>query len=56
MRGLSFDLDFQLLEQFPNGLDALELQIGRMLDGAHPHCHSIKAITEEAGYHAYLLE
>jgi len=48
--------DLQLLEQFPDGLDALEQQIGQMLDGTHPRHRSIMAITEEAGYHANLLQ
>lgn len=47
--------DLQLLESFPDGLDALEEQLEQMLAGTHPRAASIGAIVEEPDYHARLL-
>src|SRR5687768_2301928 len=46
--------DLQLLECFDDGLDELERQIARMIDGTHPRHATIAAIVEDAGYHARL--
>ena len=48
--------DCQLLQMFPDGLDALERQIEQMLAGTHPRARTIAAIVEEPDYHARLLE
>ncbi len=48
--------DLQLLEQFDDGLEQMERQNAQMLDGTHPRYKSITAITEDATYHARLLE
>lgn len=47
--------DFQLLESFAEGLDALEAQLVAMLAGTHPRAASIGAIVEEPDYHRQLL-
>jgi hypothetical protein len=48
--------DLQLLQMFPDGLDALEQQLAQMRDGTHPRARTIGAIVEEADYHARLLD
>lgn len=48
--------DLQLLQMFPDGLDALEAQVQAMVDGTHARAGSIGAIIEDPGYHARLLE
>lgn len=48
--------DLELLEMFPDGLDALEAQLESMLEGTHPRAASIGAIVEEADYHERLLD
>jgi hypothetical protein len=48
--------DFQLLESFPDGLEELAAQIDQMLAGTHPRTASIRAVVEDAGYHARLRE
>ncbi|MEM6290783.1 MAG: hypothetical protein AAGA54_05935 [Myxococcota bacterium] len=48
--------DFQLLESFEGGLEALEQQIHAVLDGSHPRAASIRSIVEDTNYHADLLD
>jgi hypothetical protein len=48
--------DLQLLQMFDDGLDELERQLERMIDGTHPRAASIGAIVEEREYHGRLLE
>lgn len=48
--------DLQLMEMWPDGLEDLEGQVRRMLDGTHPRHGTIAAIVEEPGYHARLLD
>ena len=48
--------DLQLLQMFPDGLEAFERQVEQMLAGTHPRAHTIGAIVEEPGYHALLLD
>jgi hypothetical protein len=48
--------DLQLLEAFPDGLDALERQVEQLLAGDHPRAATIAATVEDAGYHARLLD
>ena len=48
--------DLQLLDQFEDGLEEMEKQTQQMLDKIHPRYNSIMAITEDADYHARLLE
>ncbi len=48
--------DLQLLQMFPDGLDALERQVEAMLDGSHPRARTIGAIVEEPDYHHRLLD
>ncbi len=50
------DYDLQLLESFPDGLDAMESQLRAVMDGAHPRAASILATVEDPEYHARLLE
>jgi hypothetical protein len=47
--------DVQLLQCFPDGLDALEGQLEQMLAGTHPRQRTIGAIIEDADYHRRLL-
>ncbi len=47
--------DVQLLQCFPDGLDALEGQLEQMLAGRHPRQRTIGAIVEDAAYHGRLL-
>jgi hypothetical protein len=47
--------DLQLLEMFPDGLDALERATAQMIDGTHPRAISIGAIVEDPEYHQRLL-
>ncbi len=47
--------DFQLLDQFEDGLDELDQQTRQMIDGTHSRYGSISAITEDNGYHQRLL-
>lgn len=47
--------DLQLLGMFGDGLDELERQLVEMVQGTHPRADSIRAIVEEADYHARLL-
>ncbi len=48
--------DFQLLESFEGGLEEMERQIREVLHGTHPRAESIRAIVEDPGYHAKLLD
>jgi hypothetical protein len=48
--------DLELLQMFPDGLDALERQLEAMLDGTHPRAGTIGAIVEDPSYHAQLLD
>jgi len=48
--------DLQLMEMFPDGLEAFERQVAAMVDGSHPRHRTISAIVEEPDYHARLLE
>lgn len=48
--------DLELLEMYPDGLDALEAQLASMIAGTHPRAASIGAIVEEADYHTRLLD
>jgi hypothetical protein len=48
--------DLQLMEMWSDGLDELERQVERMVDGSHPRSGTIGAIVEEAGYHERLLD
>ena len=48
--------DLELLQMFPDGLDALERQLEAMLDGTHPRRGTIGAIVEDPSYHARLLD
>lgn len=50
------DYDLQLLESFPDGLDAMEEQVLQILAGTHPRAKSILATVEDPEYHARLLE
>lgn len=50
------DYDLQLLESFPDGLDAMEAQVRQLLAGTHPRTASIRATVEDPEYHARLLE
>ncbi|HEY8374838.1 MAG TPA: hypothetical protein VIK91_00060 [Nannocystis sp.] len=50
------DYDLQLLESFPDGLDAMEQQILAILDGTHPRAASILATVEDPDYHRRLLD
>jgi hypothetical protein len=46
--------DVQLLQCFPDGLDALEAQLEQMLAGTHPRQGTIGAIVEDPDYHRRL--
>ena len=48
--------DLQILQAFPDGLDALESQVAQMVDGTHPRAGTIRAIVEDPEYHARLLD
>jgi hypothetical protein len=48
--------DLQLLQLFPDGLDALESQVAAMVAGTHPRSGTIGAIVEDPTYHARLLD
>ena len=48
--------DLQLIQMFPDGLEDLERQVARMVDGTHPRSDTIAAIVEEPDYHARLLD
>jgi hypothetical protein len=48
--------DLQLLQCFPDGLDALERQLEEMIAGQHPRQRTIGAIVEDEAYHGRLLD
>jgi len=47
--------DLELLEMFPDGVDELEDQLVKMLQGIHPRAQTIGAIVEDSEYHERLL-
>jgi hypothetical protein len=49
------EYDFQLLDTFEDGMDAMEQQVRELLQGRHPRAASILAIVEEPDYHERLL-
>ncbi len=48
--------DLQLLQMFPDGVEAFERQVQAMVDGTHPRHGTIGAIVEDPGYHERLLD
>jgi len=48
--------DLQLLQCFPDGLDALERQLEEMIAGRHPRQRTIGSIVEDEAYHGRLLD
>ncbi|MEZ4452280.1 MAG: hypothetical protein R3B09_22630 [Nannocystaceae bacterium] len=50
------DYDFQLLESFEDGLEAMEGQVLQILSGTHPRAAALLATVEDPEYHARLLE
>src|SRR5690606_12116719 len=48
--------DLQLLEAHEDGLAELGRQVEAMIRGEHPRTRSIRAVVEDPGYHARLLE